>query len=1043
VLLSFCLVHAGSMTLLSENFEGAAAGWTLSGDWQVGTPSYVGPVTVPQGTRCAATNISGNYSNYSLSSLTTPLIQLPSTATQITLSFYEWYYLEACCDYMYLELSTNGGATWNTLRSGLNGSNQVWAQRTFDLTSYKSNTVQIRFRFTSDGSGTYPGWYVDSVTLVATVIDTANLPRIAVAPGSMRINAGDPPTKTLTICNTGIRDTLQYSFSTASAGSVKIVAWTYGADLTGEYANTVTAIMTRIPSATITATTTTDPTTLASLLQGAGVFLIPESDVIVPSASMGAAFASVLDSYVNAGGIVIVLSPYADTAFLAGAGLERISYRYSTTSGTVMITNPSHRIFDSLSAGSLQMLNGTTYWTPTSTATTLATYSSYPVITERAKGAGFIYLLGFDFYLVDNTTWGRVLANCIVKNISGTGGLITVDTASGSIKAGSCKNVTLTFHREKMIPGTQVVPLRITHNAFLDPNPVVVLCTLSVDSTTMSYTAPSMAVTLFTGDTAVKNVAIQNTGSSILNFSVAKISKGPVAQSVLINEVCTYGTWIELVNAGNSDVNIGGWRLVWTDNSGSSGTYYIPAGSMLKSHRLAVFSDGTSASNDSLYFMGNYLNWSYTTELSVSLLNASGQGVDFFKTSGDPTLPPAGTSWSGPGFIRSGSVYDYSRLSTVDNNTASDWSAALSSGGISIYALNPGEFFTGGTTGGYISARADSLTIGGGSRSLIRFKYDASSLMTNGIFIDTFQITHNAKTVASPITVVCTLVVKSNIPVLIPYVPDPTVNRRPILAWHPVASASAYIIEIAQNPGFTSLQVIQQTVDTFFRPLVGLPLGDTYWRVRSDLNAKPSLADHFFIQSDSIPVLIPIQPDTIPPQAGTLFAWHTSAGAASYKIQIYKIDSVVAQATVITFTNDTFYRHAVPLASGCYVWMVSADFDYNRLSYPDTFWVKTPLGIAGGVHGKLPLVFDVKAHASAGRLMISCSVPQHGLQSSRPVTVDMFDVQGRLISKVFDGMLAAGYYQFAVPVEHVASGMYFCRMRSLSEQKLTPVYMKK
>jgi hypothetical protein len=123
--------------------------------------------------------------------------------------------------------------------------------------------------------------------------------------------------------------------------------------------------------------------------------------------------------------------------------------------------------------------------------------------------------------------------------------------------------------------------------------------------------------------------------------------------------------------------------------------------------------------------------------------------------------------------------------------------------------------------------------------------------------------------------------------------------------------------------------------------------------------------------------------------------------------------------------------------------MVSADFDYNRLSYPDTFWVKTQTGTASIAKSKLPTVFALKASVSAGRIVFSCAVPQHAAQALRPVTIDIFDVRGRLINKVFDGMLAAGYYQFAVPVEHIASGMYVCRMRSLNEQKLTPVYMKK
>jgi hypothetical protein len=1041
LLLSSGLIFSAQVTVFSENFEGALTGWSFTGDWQVGIPTYVGPTTAYQGSRCVATNISGYYSNLSNSILQTPPIQLPATGSQITLSFFEWVSLESCCDFTYLELSANGGLSWNSLRSSYTGTYAYWAQRTFDLTSYKGSNVQLRFRLSSDASNTYPGWYIDSLTIGATVIDTANLPHIAVAPGSFRIGPSDPAVKTMTICNTGIRDTLQYSFNTAGYGAVNIVAWTYGTDLSYEYPNVVASIRSRIPTANFTATTTTDPNTLGLLLQNANVFLIPAQEIISPSYTYGLAFASVLNNFVNSGGIVIALGPSTMSSFLIYAGLDTISTYSSTSSGTVSIIKPTDPVFDSVVAGSLMMLSTTFYWSTMSSASVLATYASYTVCSERKKGSGYIYLLGYDFYSSANTTtWGRMLVNCIVKNISTTSGLITADTASGWLKAGACRNVTLAFHREKMAPGTQIVQLRIQHNAALDPNPISVPCTLLVDSTTMSYAAPSMAVPLFTGDTAVKNVTLQNTGSSILNFSIVKTSKG--VPSVLINEVGIYYRFIELLNVGSSDVNIGGWRLTWTDSYGSPGSFTFPANTTIRSHRFVIAYASTGTSNDSLFYIGSMITWTYTSELSVSLINSSGQGVDFFKTSLDATAPPAGTTWLGSGFVRSGSVYDYYRTTTVDNNSAADWASSASSGGYTWFGLNPGQSFTSGNpTVGYISASADSLFVNAGQSSTIHFKYDATALVTSGVYIDTFQIIHNAKNVASPITVICTLVVTSNIPVLIPYQPDPTINRRPVLVWHRVPSGSAYIIEISQVSSFSNLQIIQQTADTFFQPLVPLPLGDIYWRVRCNLNATPSQPDHFFIQSDSIPVLIPIKPDTIPPQAGMMFTWHPGVGATSYKIQIYKIDTL-PQAVVITFTNDTFYADAVPLQAGRYMWTVSANFDFSRIAYPDTFWVKSVTGKIPEIKGNVPMVYSLKAFSVAGHLKILCAIPKPVAQAPRTV-IEMFDVRGRLISKVFDGVLLAGYYQFRVDVDNIACGVYFCTLCAGGKREMTSFYFKK
>jgi hypothetical protein len=1339
------LANAAQVTIFSENFESTLTGWSLSGDWQVGTPTLVGPATAYQGTRCAATAISGNYSASSSSIMATPPIQFPPTATSITMTYYEYYYTESSADYMYVEASINGGTTWSTVRAGLTGSNTAWTARTFDLTSYKNNNVQIRFRFTSDGSSQYPGWYIDNLTIAATVVDTANLPHIAVAPGSFKIGSKDSTTKAFTICNTGIGDTLQYSFS-GTGVAPNILAWTYGATTTGSYANTVSSILQNIPNASITATATTDATTLSTLLRNANVFLIPVQDYSTPSSTIGTAFAPVLDSYVRSGGIVIVLGPYYSSTFLTYAGLDTLSYSnytsstlltvtitnptspvfdgvtslltqsrthywtrtsaatilatyssytacserakgsgfiyllghdfYSTSNGawgtvlancikssssnglvtpdtasgwvkagacktvtltfhreglmpgnnvflmrirhnatlntnpiavpctlavdsteiahiavapgsfkinpadapvktlticntgtrdtlrytvtgapnilawtygtssstsgsyyytvssilsqlpnakitatattdaatlstqlrsasiflipaqdytspastigaafapvldsyvrsggivivlapsyestfltyagldtlsyssttsssgyTVAISSPTHPMFDSVTSLSTQMY--TSYWTPTSAATVLATYSSYAVCSQRTKGSGFIYMIGYSFYSANTTTWGKILANCIKKGSAGAGSLVSVDTASGVVRPGGCKTITVTYRRDGLTPGVSVIPLRISHNAVLEANPITVPCTLSVDSTTMTVTAPSMAVTLFTSDTALKTLTVQNTGSSQLNLSVVKTSMG--MPSLLINEVSTYYGWFELLNVGNADVNIGGYRVVWTDNSASSGSYTIPANTIFRAHHGILFLEGTGTSSDTFFYTGTTINWTYTTDLSVALLNASGQGVDFFKTNLDPTNPPAGTAWSGPGVVRSGSVYNYYRMSIIDNNTAADWYASTSTS-TTPYTLNPSQSYLTPVSYGYITARADSSTLGAVHTSLIRFRYDATQLMTGGVFIDTFQIIHNAKNIKSPVTVICTMTVRSNIPSLIPYKPDPTIERKPKLAWHPVASATAYMVEVAQVSTFSTLLFIQQTADTTFASLTNLPIGDIFWRVRCDLNPKPSLPDHFYIQNDSIPVLIPITPDTITQQSGLTFRWHRSIGASNYKIQLTRIDTFPQVAVIITYATDTFYTDAAQITKGRYMWTIAASFDFNRPSYPDTFTVLAPIAVIAKASRELPKTYALNAGNSGGFLRITAAIPKQEAGVSLAASIDLFDVRGKLVRKVYAGALVPGYHQFTIVNHDIAGGIYYCRFRAGNFQKLAPVYMKK
>ncbi|MFH1501771.1 MAG: C25 family cysteine peptidase [Candidatus Eisenbacteria bacterium] len=84
-----------------------------------------------------------------------------------------------------VEISTDGGTTWGTLypdtpyshAKNNNAANPLpegtpcwsgtvaWRQETFDLSAYAGETIQVRFRFASDGYVTEEGWYVDDINL--------------------------------------------------------------------------------------------------------------------------------------------------------------------------------------------------------------------------------------------------------------------------------------------------------------------------------------------------------------------------------------------------------------------------------------------------------------------------------------------------------------------------------------------------------------------------------------------------------------------------------------------------------------------------------------------------------------------------------------------------------------------------------------------------------------------------------------------------------------------------------------------------------------
>jgi len=106
------------------------------------------------------------------------------------LSFWDWLDAEEddgglawdCC---LVEITTDGGATWNVVEpaggyshvKNYNTANPLpegtpcwsgthdWRLETFDLSAYSGETVQVRFRFASDGYVTFEGWYVDDIQL--------------------------------------------------------------------------------------------------------------------------------------------------------------------------------------------------------------------------------------------------------------------------------------------------------------------------------------------------------------------------------------------------------------------------------------------------------------------------------------------------------------------------------------------------------------------------------------------------------------------------------------------------------------------------------------------------------------------------------------------------------------------------------------------------------------------------------------------------------------------------------------------------------------
>ncbi len=164
------------------SFEGMCPdGWTLTGDWECGVPTNVGPATAYVGTQCIATQIDALYSTlqtYAATTATSPDIDLTSAQSPV-LSFRMWIDTEGSTyDGVNLQVSTDGGMTYEIVNGvapsypltvagkpawGGHQSGLGWQFVQADLSPYAGKVIRLRYAFQSDSSGTFPGVYIDDI----------------------------------------------------------------------------------------------------------------------------------------------------------------------------------------------------------------------------------------------------------------------------------------------------------------------------------------------------------------------------------------------------------------------------------------------------------------------------------------------------------------------------------------------------------------------------------------------------------------------------------------------------------------------------------------------------------------------------------------------------------------------------------------------------------------------------------------------------------------------------------------------------------------
>ncbi|HOD17035.1 MAG TPA: C25 family cysteine peptidase [Candidatus Cloacimonadota bacterium] len=164
------------------DFENNNGNFISESGWQWGTPTQY---SAHSGTKVWCTNLSGQYPNNANFVLKTPPI---TVGTGAVLSFWHLLNCENSWDGGNVSVSINGGSSWTivqpssggTYASNITGLGEPgftngpssWTQVTFDLNQFANHEIIIKWRFGSDTSVQYNGWFIDDVMITGYSIKT-------------------------------------------------------------------------------------------------------------------------------------------------------------------------------------------------------------------------------------------------------------------------------------------------------------------------------------------------------------------------------------------------------------------------------------------------------------------------------------------------------------------------------------------------------------------------------------------------------------------------------------------------------------------------------------------------------------------------------------------------------------------------------------------------------------------------------------------------------------------------------------------------------
>jgi M6 family metalloprotease-like protein len=288
------------------------------------------------------------------------------------------------------------------------------------------------------------------------------------------------------------------------------------------------------------------------------------------------------------------------------------------------------------------------------------------------------------------------------------------------------------------------------------------------------------------GQTISKTVSVKNEGTGELKISSTSSQQ---IKRVLINEMSLGVTTsdadgIELWNSG-ADIDISGWKVTWEDNKETSGSYTFKEGTILKGGSTYTLFDLDNISSTNSDYMGVNVMWRTNDflELSVSVTDKAGHGVDFVKTTGIPTSPPEGITWEGNG-IELCSAFVY-RKSFIDTDSSKDWGCTQSG---TLKQVNNGE--QNGLSSPFLTLTPLTQSISKNITQDYTVAINAAGLQA-GTYTDTIILFHNDPIRPNPQKIPCEITV---------FEPASVKNNRAAVPVKKISQGVTALFTVSPNP---------------------------------------------------------------------------------------------------------------------------------------------------------------------------------------------------------------------------------------------------